>query len=221
MTTCYGSSSTNGSGGHGVGLLPISFACRLWEKFLASRSGRVTANDTLVFQEFVLSPQTSFLFGDFEVPGEILVQSFIGGWVRGNPFSDTFKRNLSQDMAIRFHNAPIVKFMIAAVTMQNSLPGLRLALEETEETETRPVPRRYGSSLSNYESITYANALDNRGASSAHDDRDHVYALLGLAPCLLKHMQVDYTLSVEEAFAAMMVSQRQQRNCSPVIKFQH
>ncbi|KAF2428937.1 hypothetical protein EJ08DRAFT_662110 [Tothia fuscella] len=41
-------------------------------------------------------------------------------------------------------------------------------------------------------------------ASQAQDDHDHVYAFIGLAPFLLKHMRVDYSQSVEKTFAAMM-----------------
>lgn len=100
--------------------------------------------------------------------------------------------------------------MTAAVEMQNSMLGPLQAFEEMEETGS--APRRYGSGLINYESITYANMLDDMGAACAHDDRDHVYALIGLAPGLLKHMRVDYTLSVEEVFAAMQVGQRQQHD---------
>lgn len=41
-------------------------------------------------------------------------------------------------------------------------------------------------------------------ASQSQDNRDHVYAFIGMAPFLLRHIRVDYSLSVEETFAAMM-----------------
>jgi hypothetical protein len=46
--------------------------------------------------------------------------------------------------------------------------------------------------------------LEKMAPSQAQDNRDHVYPFIGLAPCLLNHMKIDFSRSMEETFAAMM-----------------
>lgn len=159
-----------------------------------------------MYQEFVLSPKATFLLGDLEIPGEGLEEIFKGGWARGSTLSNTFDQLLiprltSKTLAALFHQSPAVTFLIAAVEIQFRLPYLRQSLDDPR------VPfghQRAGFPA--YQSHAFLNALENMGASIAHDDHDHVYAFIGLAPFLLRHMQVDYSLRVEEAFAGMMVS---------------
>lgn len=57
-------------------------------------------------------------------------------------------------------------------------------------------------SFAYYEVLGFTDILSFMASSQAQHDHDHVYAFLGLAPFLLRHMTVDYTLPTEEAFAA-------------------
>jgi hypothetical protein len=156
---------------------------------------------TWVYQEFVLAPQTTFLIGHFELPGDEIERVFRFGWLQSASWFDTFhhRLNMSKTRATLFHKAPGIEFLIAAVQSR-----LLYTAPEKSGTDLPFTSTRHVDGFRNYEVLSYSDMLEKMGGTEARDSRDHVYAFIGLAPCLLNHMRVDYSLSVEETFAAMM-----------------
>jgi hypothetical protein len=162
---------------------------------------------TWVYQEFVLARRIIFVIGDFELPGHEIENVFRLGWPRSAAWFDTFEQRLkiNKSRATMFHRAPGLEFLLAAV-------GSRLLLAGPAKNNARrmsndsPLASKYRqwTTFAAYESLTFADMIETMAASQTQDDRDHVYAFVGLAPFLLRHMRVDYSLSVEKTFAAMM-----------------
>jgi hypothetical protein len=165
---------------------------------------------TWVYQEFVLAPQTSFLIGHFELPGAEIERAFEFGWMRNTAFYDTFhhRLNMSRNRASLFHKAPGLAFLLAAVGGK-----LLYTAPKATDMEVPSYPKRRADGFLNYEVLSYSDMLEKMGSSQARDNRDHVYAFIGLAPFLLNHMKVDYSLSVEEVFAAMMKALAKESRC--------
>ena len=156
---------------------------------------------TWVYQEFVLAPQPIFLIGDFQLPGHEIESVFKLGWPRSAAWFDTFHRrlNIHKTRAAMFHRAPGFEFLLAAFQSR-----ILLNAPQSLGRDLSLASSRYSTGFAAYDALTYADMLEKMAASQSQNDRDHVYALIGLAPCLLKYMRVDYFLSVEETFAAMM-----------------
>ena len=156
---------------------------------------------TWVYQEYVLAPRPIFLIGSFELPGYEIENAFKLDWPRSSTWFKSFHLRLGINKVHEriFRKAPGLEFLLAAIQS-------RLLLEDTPQIPYEGASSNEGRStgFTAYAALTYADMLEKMAASNAHDDRDHVYAFIGFALFLLNHMKVDYFLSVEETFAAMM-----------------
>ncbi|KAF2434936.1 hypothetical protein EJ08DRAFT_730080 [Tothia fuscella] len=153
-------------------------------------------NRTWVYQEFVLASQTVFLIGDFELSGNEIESAFDLGWLQSAAWLETFGKrlNINSRRASIYRESRGFKFLLAANQS-------RLLFNNFHKSSHNLA---LGDRFTAYDVLAFADILERMGASQAQNDRDHVYAFLGLAPCLLRHMKVDYSLTVEETFAAMM-----------------
>lgn len=86
-----------------------------------------------------------------------------------------------------FQRAPGVDFLLTAI--------------KSREDGMAPLLKFVRDTFVAYECLGFIDILRGNASSRAEDDRDHGYAFLGFAPFLLRHMTVDYTLSIEETFA--------------------
>lgn len=163
-----------------------------------------------VYQEFVLSPHSSFLIGDFELPGDEIERVFRYGWLRSAEWFHTLHHRLgmSKTHAALLHKAPGFEFFLGAIQSRQLYTA-----PEDSAAQLGSSANRHIDGFPNYESISFADILEKMGGSQASDNRDHVYAFIGLAPCLLKYMTIDYSLTVEECFAAMMKAMIKETNC--------
>jgi len=116
--------------------------------------------------------------------------------------------DISRIQAALLHKAPGFEFFLGAIQSRQLYTAPTDAAAKLGSSTNRHI-----DGIPSYESISYADILEKMGAAQASDNRDHVYAFIGLAPCLLKHMRVDYTLSVEESFAAMMKALIKETKC--------
>lgn len=157
-----------------------------------------------VFQDFVLSNETVFLIGDFEHRGKELEQFFSLGWPRSAAWLERFHHSLqiNRSRATLFDRAPGMEFLRAAFQSRHQLVA---SINDIVPLNV-PVSLRDQKTFTGYISLTFSDMLEAMAASQSRDERDHVYALIGFAPFILRHMTVDYSLSVEEIFAAMMKS---------------
>jgi hypothetical protein len=144
---------------------------------------------TWVFQEFLLPKEALFLIRYFELPREEVKNVFGQGYLSVAWF-EKFKHrlHLDQGRAMLFQRAPGLQFLLSV--FQSLHVGMSSFLD---------IQR---NSFAYYEVLGFTDILNFMAPSQAQHDHDHAYAFLGLAPFLMRHMTVDYTLPTEEAFAA-------------------
>jgi hypothetical protein len=75
---------------------------------------------TWVYQEFVLAPQTTFLIGHFQLPGNDIERVFKFGWMPLTSWFDSFhdRLNMSKRRAILLHKAPGPDFFHCRIPKQ-------------------------------------------------------------------------------------------------------
>lgn len=150
---------------------------------------------TWVYQEFVLSRKCVFLIDSFQLLGVEVERAFKSNWIE----TAAWYTNLSRQLSVTTSHGSVYgqssgcKFLVAA---------RRYRLIHSKSSIAPGAPINSDKFVA-YESSTFTDILDILAANKAHDDRDHVYGFLGLAPNLLKHMEIDYEVSVEQAFAAL------------------
>ena len=154
---------------------------------------------TWVYQEFVLSPSTVFLIDGFGIPGDEILPAFKGGYTATALDKFCSHLNVSKARCTMFRNTPGLNFLVSATRSR-----MEFVVEDGTEHTFGAKLRSHVNGFLHYEVVAYATMLAYMGVTQAKDDRDHVYAFLGLAPCLLKHLKIDYALPVEHSFAAMM-----------------
>ncbi|KXT03365.1 hypothetical protein AC578_3961 [Pseudocercospora eumusae] len=156
-----------------------------------------------VFQEFLLSKETIFLIGDFHLPGDELENVFKAGVPRSSAWWHSFRHTfrIPTRRASNFNSAPGIEFLLTACTSR-MLWGSPQAFGDGKiaETVTR-FPHLERHRFQAYEPCTWMDMVSAMAAGQATDPRDHVYAFISLAPFLLRHMGVDYTMSIAETFA--------------------
>lgn len=98
-----------------------------------------------------------------------------------------------------FHRAPGLELLLAAAESGDLLAARQEKNDDSFLTSIQPLSR-----FDAYGCLTFYDMIRMMASSQSQDDRDHIYAFVGFAPFLLRHIRVDYSLSVEETFAAMM-----------------
>jgi len=143
---------------------------------------------TWVFQEFLLPEDSPFVIGNFELPLTEVKNVFEPGYPRSAAWFESLKAklHLDQNRAVLFQRAAGFEFLLAVFQSRHVGTSFR-------------DPQR--TSFSYYESLGFTDILNFMAPSQAKYAHDHVYAFLGLAPFLLRHITVDYTLPIEQAFA--------------------
>jgi hypothetical protein len=147
---------------------------------------------TWVYQEFVLSSCPVFLIGNVQLFAHDFEKAFTLAWPRSAAWYDglIYRLKLDRSQTLMLRRAPGMEFLLTAF--------------ESRGYWSSSVSNCARSTFRDYEAITYADMLNCMAGSESQDPRDHVYGFIGLAPFILRHLQVDYSLSIEETFASMM-----------------
>lgn len=160
---------------------------------------------TWVHQEFVLPNEAYFLIGDFELPGHELERVFQLGTPQSSAWYSAFHTafDRSARRAADFDYAPGLEFLLEACFMRT--------IAETRKMCGRPytTPNEFAG----YEQCLFINLLYTMSHSTASDPRDHAYALVGFAPFLLEHFEVNYDMPVEQVFASLLKAFIKKSSC--------